>query len=71
VQGQPIDPQREYRLALNHFSASGGDGCPKLTDHPGYVNTGFTDADVLREYIARNSPLKASAYQPGNDIQRQ
>lgn len=71
VQGQPIDPQREYRLALNHFSASGGDGYPKLTDHPGYVNTGFTDADVLREYIARNSPLKASAYQPGNDIQRQ
>ena len=68
--GQPIDPQRSYRLALTNFTASGGDGYPKLDGHPGYVNTGFVDADVLREFIARNSPVKASAFDPGDAVQR-
>ena len=68
--GQPIDPRREYRLALTNFTASGGDGYPKLDSHAGYVNTGFVDADVLREFIARNSPVKASAFDPGDAVQR-
>lgn len=70
IGGQPIEPQREYRLALTNFTASGGDGYPKLDGHPGYVNTGFVDADVLRAFIARNSPLKASDFEPGNAVQR-
>jgi 5'-nucleotidase / UDP-sugar diphosphatase len=70
IGGQPIDPQRSYRLALTNFTASGGDGYPKLDGHPGYVNTGFVDADVLREFIARNSPVKASAFDPGDAVQR-
>jgi 5'-nucleotidase / UDP-sugar diphosphatase len=70
IGGQPIDPRREYRLALTNFTASGGDGYPKLDSHPGYVNTGFVDADVLREFIARNSPVKASAFDPGDAVQR-
>lgn len=70
VGGQPVDPKREYRLALNHFTASGGDGYPKIDNHPGYVNTGFVDADVLRAYIARNSPLKAADFEPGDAVVR-
>ena len=70
IGGQPIDPRREYRLALTNFTASGGDGYPKLDSHAGYVNTGFVDADVLREFIARNSPVKASAFDPGDAVQR-
>lgn len=70
IGGQPIDPRREYRLALNHFTASGGDGYPKLDHHPGYVNTGFIDADVLREFIARHSPLKPADFAPGDTVQR-
>jgi 5'-nucleotidase/UDP-sugar diphosphatase len=70
VGGRPIDPRQDYRLAINHFTASGGDGYPRIDDHPGYVNTGFVDADVLRAYIARNSPLKAADYAPGDAVQR-
>jgi 5'-nucleotidase/UDP-sugar diphosphatase len=70
VGGQPIDARREYRLALNNFQAGGGDGYPKLSDHPGHVNTGFNDADVLREFIAKRSPIRAADYAPAADVVR-
>jgi 5'-nucleotidase/UDP-sugar diphosphatase len=70
VQDQPIDPLREYRLGISNFTASGGDGYPVLDKHPGYVNTGFVDAEVLREYIARRSPIKVADFAPGNEVQR-
>lgn len=70
IGGQPLDPRREYRLAINHFTASGGDGYPRLDNHPGYVNTGFVDADVLRAFINRNSPVKAADYDPGTTVTR-
>jgi 5'-nucleotidase/UDP-sugar diphosphatase len=70
VQGRPIDPLADYRLAINHFTATGGDGFPVLQQHPGYINTGFVDADVLRDYIAARSPIKAADYTPGDDVQR-
>uniref|UniRef100_UPI000A808DA2 hypothetical protein n=1 Tax=Citrobacter amalonaticus TaxID=35703 RepID=UPI000A808DA2 len=40
-----------------------GDGYPRIDNKPGYVNTGFIDAEVLKEYIQKNSPLDASAYE--------
>jgi 5'-nucleotidase / UDP-sugar diphosphatase len=71
VQGKPIEPQREYRLALNNFTAGGGDGYPKLSDHPGHVNTGLVDADVMRAFITAGSPLKAADFTPAaNDVVR-
>jgi 5'-nucleotidase/UDP-sugar diphosphatase len=70
VAGQPIDAQRRYRLAVNNFVAIGGDGYPRLNTHPGYVDSGFNDADVLRAYIARESPLRVQAYEPGDAVMR-
>jgi 5'-nucleotidase / UDP-sugar diphosphatase len=70
VQGRAIEPQREYLLALNNFSAGGGDGYPKLSDHPGHVNTGLVDADVTRAFIAAGSPLKAADFAPSADVVR-
>ncbi|MDZ7919543.1 bifunctional UDP-sugar hydrolase/5'-nucleotidase UshA [Rhodoferax sp.] len=70
IAGQDIDPSKSYRMAINNFVAAGGDGYPKLNNHPGYVDTGFVDADVLRAYIAANSPLKSQAYAPGNSVVR-
>ena len=32
-----------------------GDGYPKIDSHPGYVNTGFVDAEVLKGYIEKHS----------------
>nr|WP_315464426.1 bifunctional UDP-sugar hydrolase/5'-nucleotidase UshA [uncultured Rhodoferax sp.] len=70
VAGKAIDPAGKYRMALNNFVASGGDGYPKVVHHPGYVDTGFVDADVLRGFIAAHSPLKAADYQPGDHVVR-
>jgi 5'-nucleotidase/UDP-sugar diphosphatase len=70
VGGQPIDARREYKLALNNFTAAGGDGYPKLTELPGYLNTGFVDADVMRAFIAASSPMKAADFTPPNDVVR-
>jgi len=70
VQGQAIDAQRDYRVAISNFTASGGDGYPRLADHPGYIDTGFVDAEVLRAFIAQRSPLKAADFNPPNEIQR-
>lgn len=69
IKGVPIDPARSYRLALNSFQAGGGDGYPKLSDHPGYVNTGFVDADVMREYLSKNS-IRIANFTPGDAVVR-
>jgi 5'-nucleotidase / UDP-sugar diphosphatase len=70
IGNQPIDPKRSYRLAVTNFTASGGDGYPKLNNHPGYVDSGFNDADVLKAYIAARSPLKVADYEPGDIVTR-
>jgi 5'-nucleotidase/UDP-sugar diphosphatase len=40
-------------LALPGYASRGGDNYPPLNKHPNYVDTGYIDADVLREYIAK------------------
>lgn len=70
IQQTPIDPARTYRLALNNFQAVGGDGYPRLTQHSSFVDTGFVDAEVLREFITAHSPLKAAAFAPGDAVVR-
>lgn len=70
VAGQPIDPQRRYRLSVNSFTAIGGDGYPRLDTHLNYVDSGFNDAEVLRAYIERHSPLKVDDYAPGDAVVR-
>ncbi|MES2718155.1 MAG: bifunctional UDP-sugar hydrolase/5'-nucleotidase UshA [Pseudomonadota bacterium] len=65
VGGQPIDPARRYTLAINNFTAIGGDGYPRMRNHPGYVDTGLNDAEVLRAYISAHSPLKLADYASG------
>lgn len=66
----PIDATKMYRLAISNYLASGGDGYPKISDHPNYVNTGFVDADLLVEFIKNHSPLKVEDYEPGYMIDR-
>ena len=70
VAGAVIDPARRYQLAINNFTALGGDGYPKLKAHPGYVDSGFNDAQVLRSFIAARSPLKVADFEPGDAVQR-
>jgi 5'-nucleotidase / UDP-sugar diphosphatase len=69
IKGLQIEPTKTYRLALNSFQANGGDGYPKLSNHPGYVNTGFVDADVMREHLSKNG-IKAANFEPGDAVVR-
>ena len=71
IKGKPLDMGATYRMAINNFVAAGGDGYPKLTSHPSYVDTGFVDADVLRAFITARSPLNAASFEPGDSVTRQ
>ena len=66
INGKAIDNASTYNLALNSFLASGGDGYPKMDELPGFVNSGFVDADVLREFIESNTPIAVLNYAPKN-----
>ncbi|NRN18700.1 bifunctional UDP-sugar hydrolase/5'-nucleotidase [Serratia marcescens] len=68
INGQPLQADKTYRMATLNFNALGGDGYPKLDGLPSYVNTGFIDAEVLKQYIEKNSPLDAAAYEPKGEI---
>jgi 5'-nucleotidase / UDP-sugar diphosphatase len=49
---QPLDPNATYRVVTNSFIAAGGDGFAVLRDARGFrVDTGFSDAEVLIEYL--------------------
>ncbi|WP_434628654.1 bifunctional UDP-sugar hydrolase/5'-nucleotidase UshA [Chromobacterium sp. CV08] len=71
IGGKPVDPAKTYRMAVNSFIAAGGDGYPRLIGRPGYVDTGLVDADVLKQYLAAHSPLKAQRYAPAGEVTRE
>ncbi|HIE0014984.1 TPA: bifunctional UDP-sugar hydrolase/5'-nucleotidase UshA [Serratia marcescens] len=68
INDQPLQADKTYRMATLNFNALGGDGYPKLDGLPSYVNTGFIDAEVLKQYIEKHSPLDAAAYEPKGEI---
>ncbi|WPO94481.1 bifunctional UDP-sugar hydrolase/5'-nucleotidase UshA [Buttiauxella sp. HR94] len=68
INGEPVDPAKTYRMATLSFNATGGDGYPRLDNKPGYVNTGFIDAEVLKQYIQQNSPLDAATLEPQGEV---
>ncbi|MCP9266808.1 bifunctional UDP-sugar hydrolase/5'-nucleotidase UshA [Xenorhabdus sp. XENO-1] len=71
IGGKPLDPNKTYRMATLNFNAIGGDGYPRVDNLPGYVDTGFVDAEVLKGYIEKHSPLKAADYEPKGEIVHQ
>src|SRR5690606_23843720 len=68
IKGEPVDPAKAYRLATLSFNATGGDGYPHIDNKPGYVNTGFIDAEVLKQFIQQNSPIDVNAYEPKGEV---
>lgn len=69
IDGKPLDETKTYRFTVPSYNAAGGDGYPKLTGHPGYVNTGFVDAEVLKEYLQAHSPIEVSKFKPSGQIE--
>jgi 5'-nucleotidase / UDP-sugar diphosphatase len=70
IAGKPVDLAATYRLAVNSFVAKGGDGYPDLSVHPSAVNTGYVDAEVLREYALSLKVLRAGAFDPSGMLVR-
>ncbi|NCH59158.1 bifunctional UDP-sugar hydrolase/5'-nucleotidase UshA [Cronobacter dublinensis] len=68
IKGEPVDPAKTYRMATLSFNATGGDGYPAIDKKPGYVNTGFVDAEVLKQYIQQSSPLDVNAFEPKGEV---
>ncbi|MWN90666.1 bifunctional UDP-sugar hydrolase/5'-nucleotidase [Gilliamella sp. Pra-s65] len=64
INNQPIDLQKNYRIATLDFLAAGGDGYPITNTSPTYVDTGYRDADVVKQYVEKHSPINASDYEP-------
>ncbi|MFP1761337.1 bifunctional UDP-sugar hydrolase/5'-nucleotidase UshA [Lonsdalea quercina] len=68
IKGEPLQADKVYRVAMLSFNADGGDGYPVVSKRSDFVNTGFVDAEVLKEYIAQHSPLNPADYAPKGEI---
>ncbi|EJL7832413.1 bifunctional UDP-sugar hydrolase/5'-nucleotidase [Vibrio vulnificus] len=68
IGGKQLRLDDTYRFTVPSYNAAGGDGYPKLTGHPGYVNTGFVDAEVLKEFLEKNSPIDVNKFTPNGEI---
>lgn len=60
VQGQALDPQRDYRLTVNSFIASGGDGYGVLRKGRD-ARLGVLDIEALETYVRMLPLLQAPA----------
>ncbi|MFI8325930.1 bifunctional metallophosphatase/5'-nucleotidase [Streptomyces sp. NPDC085529] len=64
LNGEPIDPAKSYRVAMNEFLTGGGDGFPVLATGTNKL-VGASDLDVFIAYLTANSsaaePLRAPA----------
>ncbi|QSE91185.1 bifunctional metallophosphatase/5'-nucleotidase [Rhodococcus pseudokoreensis] len=58
VNGEPVDPARPYRVAVNKFLADGGDGFDAFRTRIEAVHAGC-DLDALTTYLGANSPVTA------------
>ncbi|MEX3072487.1 bifunctional UDP-sugar hydrolase/5'-nucleotidase UshA [Vibrio alginolyticus] len=68
IGGKALILDDNYRFTVPSYNAAGGDGYPKVTTHSGYVNTGFTDAEVLKEYLETHSPIDVNEYAPSGEM---
>lgn len=68
IGGKQLRLDETYRFTVPSFNAAGGDGYPKLSGHPGFVNTGFVDAEVLKEFLEQNSPIDVNKFAPSGEM---
>ncbi|GGD53888.1 bifunctional metallophosphatase/5'-nucleotidase [Aurantiacibacter arachoides] len=54
LDGEPLDPDRRYRVATNSFLVGGGDGFALFAQVPVVANAGF-DIDGLEAYVAQGN----------------
>ncbi len=64
ISPRSIRDRETYRLAINNFIARGGDNYPPIHHHPGFVDTGLTDVNVLQAFIQRRESIDAAEFEP-------
>ena len=60
LNGQPLDPKADYRITVNSFMASGGDGYRVLNDGRDR-RTGLIDLEALERYLGQQPGLRPAA----------
>lgn len=60
VGGKPFSTTATYRVAVNSFTAGGGDKYEMFKDWAGQ-DTGKSVAEVVTQYLQKNSPIKPNA----------
>ncbi|MET9933652.1 bifunctional metallophosphatase/5'-nucleotidase, partial [Streptomyces sp. NPDC006324] len=66
LNGEPIDPAKTYRVAMNEFLAGGGDGFPALATGTDKL-VGPSDLDVFNAYLAAHSSATSPLAVPAAD----
>ncbi|MFD2367659.1 bifunctional metallophosphatase/5'-nucleotidase [Pseudoduganella sp. GCM10020061] len=61
VNGQPVDPDKVYRVAANNFLAEGGDGFPIFIKVPKHA-TQIVDIDAFIDYLAKGGLAQPAAF---------
>ncbi|WP_262927885.1 ExeM/NucH family extracellular endonuclease [Microbacterium sp. NIBRBAC000506063] len=60
IDGEPLDPDAEYRIGTLSFLAAGGDNFRVFTEGTDAVDTGFLDYEAWVDHLADNSPVMPS-----------
>ncbi|WP_253181902.1 ExeM/NucH family extracellular endonuclease [Cellulosimicrobium cellulans] len=60
IDGEPIDPEAEYRVATFSFLATGGDNFRVFTEGTDPRDSGLVDREAWIAYLQENSPLSPS-----------
>ncbi|RWX56034.1 bifunctional UDP-sugar hydrolase/5'-nucleotidase UshA [Photobacterium chitinilyticum] len=68
ISGKALNEKETYRFTIPSFNAAGGDGYPNITQHPAFVNTGYVDAEVLKDFIESKGAVDVTAFQPNGEI---
>ena len=60
INNRPLLLNERYRMSINSYYAAGGDGYPVLVGKEGFVQYEMTDAEVLKQFLIKHSPIKVS-----------
>lgn len=60
IDGTPVDPNGSYRVAMNNFLSTGGDGFTVFNEGTDQLG-GDVDIDAFGDYIAKHSPVAPAA----------
>ncbi|OLT50960.1 bifunctional UDP-sugar hydrolase/5'-nucleotidase [Cellulosimicrobium sp. CUA-896] len=60
IDGEPVDPDAEYRVATFSFLATGGDNFRVFTEGTDPRDSGLVDREAWIAYLQENSPLSPS-----------